>query len=117
MSTLADAQRAHITSTLRETNGVVGGPNGAAVQLGMARTTLLYKMQRLGMSNGKSRQPTAQSSGQLVEMKDTHSAGEPALADFSTVVSAIRHQIRDLPQSARWKASSDNRLSAGRPIA
>ena len=48
--TMADAERAHITATLRETNGKIGGPRGAAAQLGMARTTLLYRMQRLGIS-------------------------------------------------------------------
>ncbi|MGA8597570.1 MAG: sigma 54-interacting transcriptional regulator [Bryobacteraceae bacterium] len=49
--TMADAERAHITATLRATNWVVGGPNGAAAQLGLPRTTLLYRMQRLGISN------------------------------------------------------------------
>lgn len=50
--TLADAERAHITAVLRETNGVIGGPRGAAVQLGLPRTTLIAKMQRLGLGNG-----------------------------------------------------------------
>ena len=49
--TMADAERAHITATLRATNWVVGGPNGAAAQLGLPRTTLLSRMQRLGISN------------------------------------------------------------------
>lgn len=49
--TLADAERAHITATLRETNGVIGGPRGAAFQLGLPRTTLIAKMQRLGIAN------------------------------------------------------------------
>ena len=49
--TMADAERAHITSTLRATNWVVGGSNGAAAQLGLPRTTLLSRMQRLGISN------------------------------------------------------------------
>jgi len=49
--TMADAERAHITATLRATNWVVGGPNGAASQLGLPRTTLLARMQRLGISN------------------------------------------------------------------
>jgi formate hydrogenlyase transcriptional activator len=48
--TLAAAERAHITETLFETDWVVGGPNGAAARLGLARTTLLSKMQRLGIS-------------------------------------------------------------------
>jgi transcriptional regulator with GAF, ATPase, and Fis domain len=50
--TLADAERAHITSTLRETNGVVGGRRGAAAQLGLPRTSLLARMQRLGIAGG-----------------------------------------------------------------
>jgi len=49
-STLDDANRAHIMSTLQKTNWVVGGRNGAAVRLGLNRTTLLSKMRRLGIS-------------------------------------------------------------------
>jgi formate hydrogenlyase transcriptional activator len=48
--TLEDANRAHIQATLRETNWVVGGPNGAAARLGMHRTTLIARMQKLGIS-------------------------------------------------------------------
>jgi formate hydrogenlyase transcriptional activator len=48
--TLADAERAHIIAILRETNWVVGGRNGAAVRLGLPRTTLIARMQRLGIS-------------------------------------------------------------------
>jgi formate hydrogenlyase transcriptional activator len=38
--TLADAERAHILETLRQTSGVVGGAGGAAVRLGLPRITL-----------------------------------------------------------------------------
>jgi formate hydrogenlyase transcriptional activator len=55
ITTLADAERAHITATLRATSWVIGGPNGAAAQLGLPRTTLLARMQRLGISSGTSR--------------------------------------------------------------
>jgi formate hydrogenlyase transcriptional activator len=48
--TLEDANRAHIRATLRETNWVVGGPNGAAARLGMHRTTLIAMMARLGIT-------------------------------------------------------------------
>jgi formate hydrogenlyase transcriptional activator len=48
--TLADAERAHITATLRETNWVVGGRRGAAARLGLPRTSLIARMQRLGIS-------------------------------------------------------------------
>lgn len=55
ITTLADAERAHISATLRETNWVVGGPHGAATQLGLPRTTLITKMQRLGISSRTAR--------------------------------------------------------------
>jgi formate hydrogenlyase transcriptional activator len=48
--TLADAERAHILSTLRETNWVVGGRDGAAARLGVLRTTLIAKMRKLGIA-------------------------------------------------------------------
>ena len=51
IKTMADAERAHIIRTLRETNGVVGGKRGAAAQLGLPRTTLVARMQRLGISS------------------------------------------------------------------
>jgi len=54
--TLADADRAHIIATLRETNWVVGGPNGAATRLGMNRTTLIAKMRKLGIFRGAAEQ-------------------------------------------------------------
>jgi formate hydrogenlyase transcriptional activator len=59
--TLADAERDHITRTLRETKWVIGGPHGAAAQLGLPRTTLIARMQRLGISNAalRSVQPLA----------------------------------------------------------
>jgi formate hydrogenlyase transcriptional activator len=48
--TLADAEREHILSALRETGWVLGGPKGAAARLGMKRSTLRWKMERLGIS-------------------------------------------------------------------
>ncbi len=51
--TLKDAERDHIFQALAETNWVVGGPKGAAARLGLARTTLLSKMQRLGISRAQ----------------------------------------------------------------
>jgi transcriptional regulator with GAF, ATPase, and Fis domain len=53
--TLEEAERAHITETLRETNWVVGGPRGAAARLGLARTTFIAMMQRLGICREASR--------------------------------------------------------------
>ena len=49
-STLESLQRENIIRVLRETGGVLGGPRGAAARLGLKRTTLQYKMQKLGIS-------------------------------------------------------------------
>jgi formate hydrogenlyase transcriptional activator len=59
--TLADADKAHIIATLRQTNWVVGGRNGAAVRLGLKRTTLIAKMRRLGVSMDTADQRSPQS--------------------------------------------------------
>jgi formate hydrogenlyase transcriptional activator len=48
--TLEEADRSHIVETLLRTEGVVGGPNGAAARLGLPRTTLISKMRRLGIN-------------------------------------------------------------------
>lgn len=48
-ATLAEAEREHILRLLWETNWVIGGPNGAAVRLGMKRTTLQSKMRKLSI--------------------------------------------------------------------
>jgi len=47
---LKDAERNHVIDALAETNWVVGGPKGAAARLGLQRTTLISKMQKLGIS-------------------------------------------------------------------
>jgi formate hydrogenlyase transcriptional activator len=48
-NTLSDAERAVILQTLDEVGWVVGGPKGAALKLGVRRTTLIHKMKRLGI--------------------------------------------------------------------
>jgi transcriptional regulator with GAF, ATPase, and Fis domain len=47
--TLEEAERSHILDTLQQTDGLVGGRNGAAARLGMPLTTLISKMKRLGI--------------------------------------------------------------------
>jgi formate hydrogenlyase transcriptional activator len=47
--TLADADREHILETLNQTNWLIGGQDGAANRLGLPRTTLIYKMRKLGI--------------------------------------------------------------------
>jgi len=45
-----ESERDLIIRALEESNWVVGGPNGAAARLGLARTSLVYKMQKLRIS-------------------------------------------------------------------
>jgi formate hydrogenlyase transcriptional activator len=51
--TLEDAERDHIRKTLEQTRWVVAGPNGAAARLGIKRSTLYFRMQKLGISRSK----------------------------------------------------------------
>ena len=50
LGTLAEGEREHIMKALAEANWVLGGPGGAAERLGLKRTTLFYKMRRLGIT-------------------------------------------------------------------
>jgi formate hydrogenlyase transcriptional activator len=52
--TLADADREHILETLNQTNWMIGGHGGAANRLGLPRTTLVYKMRKLGIETRRS---------------------------------------------------------------
>ena len=56
--TLEDSDRALVVETLEHVGWVVGGPRGAAVKLGLKRTTLLAKMRRLGISRPASQEGT-----------------------------------------------------------
>ena len=47
--TLAEAERDHIIEVLRLTDGTISGNRGAAARLGMKRTTLQYRMRKLGI--------------------------------------------------------------------
>jgi DNA-binding NtrC family response regulator len=50
-STLEEVEREHILQALEQSRGVVGGRHGAAARLGLKRTTLLSKMEKLGISH------------------------------------------------------------------
>src|SRR5262249_62408496 len=50
LSGLAEVERDHIVRALEASDWVVGGRNGAAARLGMKRTSLVYRMQKLGIS-------------------------------------------------------------------
>jgi formate hydrogenlyase transcriptional activator len=49
-ATLADAEREHILGALRASDWILGGPKGAAARLGMKRSTLQWKMKKLGLT-------------------------------------------------------------------
>jgi formate hydrogenlyase transcriptional activator len=46
----ASSEREHIERVLRDTDGRVGGPKGAAARLGLKRTTLISRMKKLGIN-------------------------------------------------------------------
>ena len=46
LATLEGTEPEHIIKTLRETKGILAGPNGAASRLGLKRTTLQYRITR-----------------------------------------------------------------------
>jgi formate hydrogenlyase transcriptional activator len=48
--TLEELERQYIVQVLRQSAGLVSGSRGAAARLGMKRTTLQSKMQRLGIT-------------------------------------------------------------------
>ncbi len=63
--TLADVDRDHILETLNHVNWLIGGQDGAANRLGLSRTTLIYKMQKLGIETRRS--PRARRVRQLAD--------------------------------------------------
>ena len=55
--TLKDTERAVILQTLEQVGWVIGGPQGAAYKLGLKRTTLIHKMEKLGIYRPRVRSP------------------------------------------------------------
>jgi formate hydrogenlyase transcriptional activator len=49
--TMEEVERQTILRALEDTRGIIGGAKGAAARLGMKRTTLLYRMDKLGIQN------------------------------------------------------------------
>jgi formate hydrogenlyase transcriptional activator len=47
--TLEEVERKHILATLKQTGGIVSGPKGAAARLGIKRSTLHFRMKKLGI--------------------------------------------------------------------
>jgi transcriptional regulator with GAF, ATPase, and Fis domain len=57
--TMRDTERTLILRTLQQVGGVLGGPKGAAVKLGVPRTTLICKMRKLGIYRPRPRRQIA----------------------------------------------------------
>jgi len=66
--TLEEAEREHILKTLEHTRWVVAGSNGAAARLGMKRSTLYFRMQKLGISRSNTMATPAQPGDHDTEM-------------------------------------------------
>jgi formate hydrogenlyase transcriptional activator len=49
LETLADVEREHIRAVLKQTRWILSGPSGAAARLGMNRSTLHFRMKKLGI--------------------------------------------------------------------
>ena len=61
-TTLRESERTLIVNTLESVGWVIGGRKGAAAKLGLKRTTLIHKMQKLGISR-----PSFQSDPPIIE--------------------------------------------------
>jgi len=61
-TTLRESERTLIVNTLESVGWVIGGPKGAAAKLGLKRTTLIHKMQKLGISR-----PSLESDPPIIE--------------------------------------------------
>jgi formate hydrogenlyase transcriptional activator len=48
--TLEEVERKHILTTLKETRWILSGPSGAAARLGLNRSTLYFRMKKLGIA-------------------------------------------------------------------
>jgi len=73
-TTLRDSERALILQTLDAVGWVIGGPKGAAATLGLKRTTLIHKMQKLGISR-----PSLQRSQDVVRSASREPNSPPRL--------------------------------------
>ena len=69
--TLAQVERDHIIATLQATKWVLGGWDGAAARLGLSRTTLISRMQRLGIAapRGAAKPPSAASGAESTAVR------------------------------------------------
>ena len=72
--TLEEVQRSHILETLKETRWVLSGPNGAAARLGLNRSTLYFRMKKLGIVRSVDSRPNPQSKPGAIHNAATEAA-------------------------------------------
>jgi len=70
---LKEVERTLILQTVEAAGWMIGGPEGAAARLGLKRTTLLYKMKRLGINRPVPR-PTVEASVAALEGTESSAA-------------------------------------------
>ena len=58
IETLEDAERRHILEALAASDWVISGPNGAATSLGLKRSTLQARMEKLGIRRARAAAPS-----------------------------------------------------------
>jgi formate hydrogenlyase transcriptional activator len=58
IQTLEDAERRHILNALDASDWVISGPNGAASSLGLKRSTLQARMEKLGIRRARAAAPS-----------------------------------------------------------
>ena len=80
VKTLAEAEREHILVALKETNWVLSGPHGAAARLGLNRSTLQFRMRKLGIVRPDAMWVGAQQISATMTASDTQTNDE-ALAN------------------------------------
>jgi transcriptional regulator with GAF, ATPase, and Fis domain len=69
-SIIADVDREQIIHALKEADGRVGGPEGAAARLGLKRTTFITRMQKLGI-DAKAVSDGAKANNDTSDIRDT----------------------------------------------
>jgi hypothetical protein len=107
--TLEDAERSHILQTLRQTEGVVGGPKGAAALLGLCRSTLISKMRRLGIHRWKRSEGATKSSTLRVSPSSRMKLRRTRLIDHVTT-SPVSHCPDGSTTKQRRFAGMDHRF-------
>lgn len=81
-SIVSEVDRDQILRALKETNGRVGGPDGAASRLGLKRTTLITRMKKLGIG-AKAVAEGSKASGDTSDISDTSHLSSSSLAASS----------------------------------